>query len=378
MDPQMLVDPASSVALPAPYWFIQFFKVVGFLLHIVPMNLWFAGLIVAMFARTAGGKHAVEFSRRLMRQMPIIVAYGVNFGIVPLLFIQLAYFQFFYPATILMAWFWLAIVAMLIPAYYGIYFYASSLRDDDLAALTPWRRLTGWVSAVLFIAIGYLFVNGMSLLGNVEVWPLVAEKQLVGGAVLGTGLNMYDVQIVPRLLIMFGLALGTTAAWTVLDAAWFTRQASEAYQRWAGRFALTLATAGTVLFAAAGSWYVFGVWNNQVYNTMFAWPTIVLTFATAVAPGATVALLVLLVMRGHLTRPQAAAIAAAQIVALALNAVSRQVVQNIHVGAFSDLAHRPAEVEWSPLILFLILFVLGAALIFWMIAQIIKAAKGAT
>ena len=47
--------------------------------------------------------------------MPVIVAVGVNLGVVPLLFVQLAYHRVFYPATILMAWFWLGIIVLLIP-----------------------------------------------------------------------------------------------------------------------------------------------------------------------------------------------------------------------------------------------------------------------
>ena len=70
------------------------------------MNLWYAGLLIALLS-IRGNEHGRRFAGRLLRQMPVIVAVGVNFGIVPLLFIQLAYYRVFYPATILMAWFWL-------------------------------------------------------------------------------------------------------------------------------------------------------------------------------------------------------------------------------------------------------------------------------
>lgn len=46
MDP-LLIDP-STAALPAPVWFVQFFKCLGFTLHMVPMNLWYAGLLVGL------------------------------------------------------------------------------------------------------------------------------------------------------------------------------------------------------------------------------------------------------------------------------------------------------------------------------------------
>ena len=44
------IDATELPALPAPFWFIQFFKVLGFTLHAVPMNLWYAGAILAVAA----------------------------------------------------------------------------------------------------------------------------------------------------------------------------------------------------------------------------------------------------------------------------------------------------------------------------------------
>ena len=38
------VDIYSLNGLPAPYWFIQLFKVLGFILHSIPMHLWLTGL----------------------------------------------------------------------------------------------------------------------------------------------------------------------------------------------------------------------------------------------------------------------------------------------------------------------------------------------
>ena len=38
------LGPLNALGYPAPYWFIQFFKVFGFTLHMALMNLWLAGL----------------------------------------------------------------------------------------------------------------------------------------------------------------------------------------------------------------------------------------------------------------------------------------------------------------------------------------------
>ena len=128
MDPQAFLNTAEHSGIPAPLWFIEFFKVLGFTLHSIPMNLWYAGTIIAVVLLAFGGEYARQFGRRFLRQLPIIIALGVNLGVVPLLFTQLAYFKFFYPATILMAWFWLAVIGLLIVAYYGVYAYVWGLK----------------------------------------------------------------------------------------------------------------------------------------------------------------------------------------------------------------------------------------------------------
>ncbi len=360
------IDPSSVPGLPAPFWFIQFFKVLGFALHLVPMNLWYAGLVLAMLLAWKGGPHGRRFAARLMRQMPVLVALGINFGIVPLLFLQVAYPWAFYPATILMAWFWLAIVVLLVPAYYGVYAYAFGLSK---AEMPRWRVVAGWVAAVLFLVIGFLFANGLSLMVNVSDWQRLWLWQSVGGAPLGIALNVADALLWPRWLLVFGLALGTTGAWTAIDTAWLARSESPEYRRWAQQWAWYLALAGAVWFAVAGSWYTLGAWPQDLRAAMFSVPTVVLTLATAISPGATAALLWL--ARGREPDRVLAAVAGgAQFVALALNATSRQVVQNLQLAPLLKPWAQPEHVQWSPLIAFLLVFVAGVGVLGWMIAQI--------
>ncbi|MBN2475702.1 MAG: hypothetical protein JXB62_13905 [Pirellulales bacterium] len=365
------IDPHGLSAMPAPYWFVQFFKALGFTLHMVPMNLWYAGLLLAMVLHLCGSEHGRRFSGRLMTQMPVLVALGINFGIVPLLFVQVAYYKAFYSATILTAWFWLAIVGLLIPAYYGVYAYALGLRNEQ-AGLASWRKAAGWGAAMLFILIGFLFANGWSLMTNVGAWSRLWENHSVGGATLGTALNVADRTFWPRWLLMFGLALMTTAAWLVVDAAWFARKENETYRQWASSFAWKLHTAGAIWFAAAGSWYVFGAWQAGLRASMSTGWLHVLMIATALAPGLPWILMAL----GRKQAPRRATalgIALAQLGVLAVNATSRQVVQNLELKAYLDVAAIREEVQVSPLILFLAVFVAGLGVIGWVIAQAVKA-----
>ncbi|HXF06714.1 MAG TPA: hypothetical protein VNM72_15060, partial [Blastocatellia bacterium] len=52
----------------------------GFTLHLVPMSLWYAGIILALLLHWRGDEQARRLSARLMQQMPIIIAPGVTLG----------------------------------------------------------------------------------------------------------------------------------------------------------------------------------------------------------------------------------------------------------------------------------------------------------
>ncbi|MCE5301804.1 MAG: cytochrome ubiquinol oxidase subunit I [Planctomycetaceae bacterium] len=364
-----LVDP-SPQAVPAPFWFVQFFKGLGFTLHMVPMNLWYAGLLVALALHVNRNPWARRFAGRLLRQMPVLVALGVNFGIVPLLFIQLAYNRVFYPATILMAWFWLGIIALLIPAYYGVYAYAWGLKNG-VDRLTRWRKIAGWLAAIFFLTIGFLFANGLSLMDQTGRWADLWLAHQTAGAAHGLALNLGDPTVWPRWLLMFGLALGTTAVWLLVDAFWISSKNDDpAYRHWAIGFAKKLYTVGMVWAAVAGVWYVFGSWSQPVYDAMFHGWRLPLTLLTAVAPGLPW-LLILLVDRVANSRLLVLGAAMAQFGVLAVNAISRQVVQNVTLQPVLDVAAQPTNTQWSPLAMFLITFILGVCVIVWMISQVI-------
>jgi hypothetical protein len=347
-------------------------KTIGFTLHAVPMNLWYAGIVVAMLLTVVGGEQGRRFSARLMRQMPVIIALGINFGIVPLLFIQVGFGSVFYPATILMAWPWLLVVVLLLPAYYGVYVYSYALVKPS-GRLSWFLRTAGWGAAILFPLIGFIFANAMSLMENMARWEKLYSANSFHGAAIGTALNTGDRRLWPRWLLMFGLALTTTAAWVVVDAGWFAGRESDDYHRWARRFAWKLYLLGIAWFAAAGSWYVFGTWSAATKEVMLKQPWIVLTVATAIAPG--VAWLLLLLSGrsgGRVGRPLAALVGVVQFGVVLLNAVSRQIVQHLEIGATYNILEQPARVQWAPLAIFLAVAALALFVVGWLIFQVAR------
>ncbi len=238
MNPQDLIAPSSPLGNPAPFWFITFFKVLGFILHMIPMNIWYAGmLLIAIFA-TFGKNHSEQLAHRLSRSMPIIVAMGINLGIVPLLFTQVGYPQFYYPAGDLIGWPWLSVIFFLIFAYYGVYVYSLSVRNIKK---TKFAIASAWVSSILFIIIGFLFANNFSLMVNVDEWVKIFNTTNVAGAVTGRALNISDPTLFPRWLMMFGIAMMTTAIYILIDASQFKKSSTtQQYKVWAMKFAFIL------------------------------------------------------------------------------------------------------------------------------------------
>jgi hypothetical protein len=364
------LGPLNPLGYPAPYGFILFFKVLGFTLHITLMNLWFAGLITMLILRWRGGPHGERLSGRVINAMPFVIAFGINLGIVPLLFTQVAYYQVFYPATILAAWPWFAVVPLLMAAYYGIYLYVIGLRRGTLHT---WKRAAGWASAAVFLLLGLVFSNTFSLMTNVAGWGPLWNTTSQTGAPFGIALNLGDATLIPRLLMMFGLALTTTAAYVVIDTAFFAGGESAEYRRWAIRCALILSTLGNAWVAVTGSWYFFAALPAEIRAAQLQMPMLVLTLLTSAGTGLPW-FLTLLAQRGINGR-LGVLTGLAQLAALGLHAISRQTVQNLELAPFLAVGAEPVNTQWSPLLLFLVLFMLGIGVIVWMVTQVVKAAR---
>jgi hypothetical protein len=69
-----------------------------------------------------------------------------------------------------------------------------------------------------------------------------------------------------------------------------------------------------------------------------------------------------------------ASIAVAQFGVMGINAVSRQVVQNINLGMVFDVFSQKVDVQWSPLVMFLVAFIVGLGVVAWMLWQVITIA----
>lgn len=368
MDPQSLIPPDNPIGYPTPFWFIEGFKVLGFSLHVAPMNLWYAGTLIAAIFGIFGRGNAKLVGHHIARALPFALAIGINFGVIPLLFMQVAYYQFFYPATILMAWPWFSVFWLVMVAYFAVYMYRLAIYRD---IPSKFGNLSAWLASGIFIVVGFIFANAMSMLTHAQGWGSTFLHSNVAGAATGLALNTSDTTLIPRWLFMFAIALTTTAAFVLLDAAFLSGSESDDYRRYAGRFASILYTIGLLWFAGVGSWYIFGTRQFALPAAMGN-PVMRIIFPlTAISPG--LPWLLIFLQRNGPNRTLATLTGIAQFGVIVINAVSRQWLQNVELAPYADLASKPVDPQTSALIVFLLLFAIGVALIAWMLGKVFEA-----
>jgi hypothetical protein len=77
----------------------------------------------------------------------------------------------------------------------------------------------------------------------------------------------------------------------------------------------------------------------------------------------------------ELTRAIAVTVAAAQVGVLAVNAISRQIVQNLELRELfpAGISAQRVAPDWGPMVMFLTVFVAGVGVLVWMFTQVAKA-----
>ena len=343
--------------VPAPFWFVQFFKVVGFVLHTIPMGIWFAGLPVAILCALWNCERSRFYARRMAMQLPVIMALGINFAIVPLLFLQTTYYKAFYTATILTAWCWLAVIPILIVGYYSLY----------IAAYSGERRgrmiLFSILASVCLVCIGILISNGLTLMVSSELWSDMIAQTSHYGAVLGTAHNFSNPTLWMRLATMFGLGLMTAGVWATFDAHFLKpKNAPETYRQWATTLALVMTFLGAAILTGV-EWHLKAVGGSAIYP-YFGWVLLI----------AYMVFLALLLAKTGATAIVAIA-TALQFLALAVFGVIRQIGQNNGVATVVDVSKLPEAVQWDTLIAFVVIFLLGVGVIVWMVAQCVASTE---
>ncbi|MDR1052861.1 MAG: hypothetical protein LBL39_01690 [Planctomycetaceae bacterium] len=365
------------------------------------MGIWFAGLPLAILCLLQNGKNSNRFARRIFTQLPIMLAIGINFGIVPLLFTQTIFYKPFYTATILMAWCWFAVVPILIVGYYAVYLASFSVKATDPLKQNAKKNnkenkrnknstqknyrtiIFGVIASLCLIAIGTVMVNGQTLMVRSDLWSSIMERTGVYGATTGLASNMSDPSVWIRLSTVFAIGLITTAVWSIVDSHFLLRKSADAdeeiedaeYRVWTFSFAFVVTVIGAVMLAGisclTACFNIAGFVSARISELSVAEVSILIAAVVSLLVVG-VLILAMKLCVGLRSKILVVLAAIAHVVVLSSFGIIRQLGQNTRLQQYVDSA-QSLSLAWEAFIPFLIIFVIGAVVIGWMLRQLIVA-----
>lgn len=348
MNPASLIPTAD--ALVAHWGWFQFFLMLTFPLHLLAMNATLGTALVAAIAHKMPGEHHRGLSHELAKSLPFLVAFTVNLGVAPLLFVNVLYGHMLYSSTVLMGLFWLAIIPILIIAYYLAYFYDFSFkRLGNLAMPVVLLVLT------LLLVVGFIFTNNMTMMISPASWT---RWFTTPG---GTLLNLSDPTLLARYLHMMTGSLAVGGLFVALYSATILKGQS-AVSAAGIKLGMTLFSWLTLLQIVVGTWFLL-VLSPEVMKRFMGGAV----GATALfAAGILLALATLFTGFKRMVWPT---------VWLTLPLVyvmsfMRDSVRTGYLAPFFDMSTVPVKVQWSPLAFFLVTLIFGVGLIVWMVLQL--------
>lgn len=359
--PLAVIPRLDPLPLPAPSGLLWFLLTLTYFLHVLPMNFVLGGSVIALVSRSVGGdgpraaRHR-ELERWFSTAMPVAVAATVTFGVAPLLFVQALYGRLFFTGSVIMAWFWFAVIPLLLVGYYGSYLLA--FRGDSLG---KWSAVVAWISTLCFAVIAFLYTNNMTLMLRPDAFQ---AKYLHSGA--GLQLNLDDPTLWPRYLHFLMSAIAV-AGMAVAHYGLVRARRNAEFGAWAVRHGTLWFVVATGASMGAGIWWLGALPRPILMRFMGGSPFA----ASMLGLGITFGLCTLVFMAMAITATDPRKPLRASGGALALTLVTMILARDqVRRGALEAAGFQVnpwVAPQWGPILLFAVLLVVALALVVWMV-----------
>jgi len=359
--PPDLVPMPDAAPVPGPLWLFQFLLVFTFVLHLVFVNLTLGGTLLAAWARLASGGREGDFRTALASRLASINGYGVSLaittGVAPLLFIQVLYGQYFYPATILLGWIWFCLLVVLMVGYYALYLHKFR-SEPSRPASAVWLV----VSALMFLLVAAVQVMVNLLHAQPGRW---ADARANPWVILG------DPTYLPRLAHFVFAAVGFSALvvcwWAVRRARKGGGELEEAMARSTWKWVLW-----TTLLELVDGFLLLLVLPEEVLGRLMKGGAGVhLPLTLGILLG--LALLVLLARTADpVDRPGMVNTAMLLMLgSMAAMAVTRHQLRGQYLAEYTSRYHIAEAPQWGIFLLFAVVLVAGLATVAWMVRRVL-------
>ncbi|GAB7023155.1 hypothetical protein JCM12178A_17130 [Salidesulfovibrio brasiliensis] len=343
MNPNALIPTAD--ALPVASWWFEGLGILTLAIHLVMVNVLVGGSLIALYVALTDRQNPVVKS--VSDKLPTIFALTVNFGVAPLLFLQVVHGQFFYTSATMSAVWWLGIVLLLIGGYYAMY--VNQYRQGKSPMKAPLFLAAG---LVMVLCISVVLTSVMTTVENPELWI----KYFTNAN--GTVLNLFETTTVPRYLHFLLACLAIGGLFVALLASYGRLDDK------AGTMGIKVFTTTTLLQMATGLWWLMALERPVLLQFMGDNP--LATALLLVAVGLTFPALI----AGFSNKPRSAAVWTGLTV-LAMVGL-RATVRALTLKPYFSSANLPVTGEYTPLVLFLVTLAAGLILVGYMLKLALK------
>ncbi len=328
-------------SIPVHWLWFEVLLIFTFFIHMILMNFLLGGSLLTVWDLIRG-----KLEKRASGSIPTLIALTVNFGVPPLLFVQLLYGHLFYSSSVMLAVPWIVVIPVLILAYYGAYIF---VKKSEKAP--GWSRGALVVTSLFLLYIAFIFVNNNALAIRPGRWGLYFENPG------GRNLNLGEPTLWPRYLhfVLSALAIGALGR----AIAYRYSKIEEGEKEPQIRRNLRIFGWITLIQMGIGTWFWLSmppaVWKTFMGGSLFATILMVLGWLGS-----------LLVLHSSFTGRLTASmiLGGFQVLIMVL-------IRDLARGAYLEGIFRPSDLEnvgeVSPLIAFLIVFAIGVLAIFYMI-----------
>jgi hypothetical protein len=256
MDPSTLVPTPESI--PAPSWLFMGLDILTFSIHILFINVVVGGTFLLLY-RAFSGKTAATGAGMLdglASKIPTGFALGINFGVAPLLFLQVIYGHLFYSSSVLMAVFWILIIPLLILGYYGAYIHSRKSSTAPLLA-----KIALFATGLILLYVSFMFVNNMTLMAQPEKWSSYFQNR--GGTIL----NLNEPTLIPRYAHFLAASVAVAGLFMAMVWGFRERKKTEGAQGKVKK-ALKIFGIATAVQIIIGFWFLLALPQNFILQFM--------------------------------------------------------------------------------------------------------------
>ena len=339
-----------DLPIPVEWGWFYLFQILTFVVHLLVMNAMLGAAIIALVHHLRGKAKTEPLTLDISRKLPFTVAIAVNFGVAPLLFLQVLYGQFLYTSSVLMAVYWLSVVGLVIAAYASAYYY--DFRYETLGFM---RALFTAVTAVCLLTVAFIFTNNMTLMLVPEDWTAYFDNAA------GTILHFREPTLIPRYLhiVVSSVAVGGL----FLSLVWHCKKNAPEALRWIAH-GLDWYAFATMAQMATGLWFLWAMPERVKHLLLGGAPLHTLVFALGAVLGM-VSISTALQRRVRLTTTLL-------LMTMVLMACLRDLVRDAYLSPYFQVGQRTVTGEYLPLILFILTLAAGLAVLAWLLRTVAR------